>query len=446
MNSIWNIKLRVFCLVFAAHSFFNVSLASSIQFAVDASLNQQQLNTAQEVIMTLSQAASVNESIGLLVYDDVFQRSVPMAAANEAQKAKVFDTLQQISPSDSSNLAVGIEKGTSELAEANDGYLVVLGHSHVTVTDPTKHRTYNDWLELVLLPDAEKNGISVLLAAPIAPDASINFQTSVTEFVPWSDVTSIINSLSTALPASLVNRIGEPVRFDNLPEPVITPSELPISPEEELAPSLASDAITSDSITSDATTSDIKSQESNLAAVNQSTNEVKADVEEGILSRMEFMLIGITSLFLLAIVAVAFLVMRFMKRSKSDASAKTSSARNPFPAPYPDIDYEASSRQPQTAPPSNHSQAASIQTVRQTLYEDESEWADLDTDAEEQDWADLDPDATLKNPLAQDLDDDRTIRRSSPTIKRMEMSSEADVLDDLDEIRALTKQRQKSLI
>lgn len=411
------VKLQIVCLVFAAHGFFNVSLASSIQFAIDASLNQQELDVVRDVVATISQAADESDSIGIVVYDSVFQRGTPIAIADAAQKDGVLETLLQITPSDSSNLAVGIEKGTSELT-AEGGYLIVFGQSEIQVADAEKLTTYTDWLKWVLLPDSEKAGIEILLVSPPAQNDSASFQTSVTAFFPISDANSLINDLSTALPGPLVNRLGDPVQLSSLPELAANDVQVP----QEVA--------TATPTTLPETNSE-QPEVSNVAT----TESVVAVEEENLSTDTNILLIGISIALLGALVAAGLLIVKLFRKSRQRTTAVRAQGIHGADHVNSGTAY---------MPPELRQGASAVSdnpTVARQQQPKPHEKSNYNVDNTFEDG-----DETVQNPAVPPHNLDATLPRAQRVETDLDIEQQAETSDDLEEIRALTKQREESMI
>lgn len=410
------VKLQIVCLVFAAHGYFNVTLASSIQFAIDASLNQQDLDTARDVVATLSQAADESDSIGVVVYDSVFQRGTPIAIADAAQKDGVLETLSQITPSDSSNLAVGIEKGTSELT-AEGGYLIVFGPSEIQVADAEKLTTYTDWLKWVLLPDSEKAGIEILLVSPPAQNDSASFQTSVTAFFPISDANSLINDLSTVLPGPLVSRLGDPVQLSSLPELTANDVQVPL----EVAT---------------ATPATLPKTNSEPEVSNVATAESVVAVEgENLSTDTNILLIGISIALLGALVAAGLLIVKLFRKSRQRTTAVRAQGIHGADHINSGTAYMPPElRQGASAVSDNPTVARQQQPTphKKSNYNVDNTFEDGDE--------------TVQNPAVPPHNLDATLPREQRVETDLDIEQRAETSDDLEEIRALTKQREESMI
>lgn len=420
MNRVWHIKIPLICVIFAAHSYCSALLAESIQFAVDASLSSQELSVAGDVVMTITQATNEFDNVGLLIYDAVFQRSVPLASATEQQRIQLLRTLGQITPSESSNLAVALEKGTSELAD--NGYLIVFGNSEINIDDVEKIKTYSDWLGLVLLPEAEKKGISVLLADPSPEDAANSFQLSVTEFIPWADTAAIVGNLSTLLPESIRNRIQQPVSLTTLPQ---TP-ELAVSGNET-----AQELSTSSNVSS---TSNAQNPDQTLQEV--STPEARAQnlpaTAVSSLTRMEKLLFVISGALLITLIAISCLIYKLTRKAKASGNI----TRSADLYMRSDLAHLPGRDRQQDTTIINAQHTAASETLRHESNEKSS--GNLTSDS----------DATVQCSALEghDLDMDATLKRPAVSGDEMQIENKEAISDDLQEIRDLTQQKKKTLV
>lgn len=403
MKKILNLKLHAICLVFLGYGYFNVTLASSIQFAVDASLGPEELQVVRDVVTTITTAAGDSDSVGILIYDSVFQRSTPMAAADDAQKSKVLDTLAKMAASDNSNLAVGIEKGSSELA-SEGGFLLVFGQSEIRVADPEKLATYTDWLTLVLMPDSEKSGIDIVLVSPPAQDASASFQTWASAFFELSDTGTLVNELSTVLPESLLIRLNNSTQA-----------------ESSLDSPAADETIVTEQVTQDAPV-----EQNTLPPQSEAITAGAAKSEENGLSQTQMLLIGISAALLFAVIAIVGLVFKLTRNTKKPAPIVNRQQLQETIYKAPDV---------QRSPLNSDIAPTVTGQMRRHIEIDEK-----------MDKAFSDTDVTLKNPTIQSKDFVATMRRAPVVKAGSKPGRYEEALDDLEEIRALTKQREDSLI
>ncbi len=199
-------KARCLCAMIGSLVLCSNVAASAVEILVDAALDQRSLQTATEVALQVVSAAGSENSVGMVVYDEVFQRSAERAIADVAHVERISRLSASITPSEYSNIAVGIEKGISEL-NSEGGVLLVFGNNDILLADAAAVAKYRDWLRLVVLPDAARKSISIILAVPQSAQSS-ELVSIIQEYpdnrvISFSDTSDAIEQLSAVLPFAL---------------------------------------------------------------------------------------------------------------------------------------------------------------------------------------------------------------------------------------------------
>ncbi|ASJ74274.1 hypothetical protein [Granulosicoccus antarcticus] len=202
----YDLKAYCLCAMFGVLVPCSNAAASSVEILVDAALDESSLRTANEVALQVAGAAGDENSVGVVIFDEVFQRSTDLTVADDAHLERISQVFSNVKPSEFSNIAVGIEKGISELS-TEGGVLLVFGNSDILLADANAVAKYSDWLELVLLPDAASKSIAIILAVPQnAPPSALSpiiqgFANN--KVITFSDASDAINQLSLVLPFTL---------------------------------------------------------------------------------------------------------------------------------------------------------------------------------------------------------------------------------------------------
>lgn len=224
-----HVSALVFCVVCLSSS---AVFSNSINFVVDSSLPKKDLESAAAIVLALVEGMQSDKQVGLVVFDKVFQRSVDMGPADGAQLVQLRDGLRSITPSDVSNVAVGIEKGISELKDSG-GTLIVLADPLIKLDDDEKINKYKQWLELIVLPAAGNANVALMLVSPagISGTGQANDITSiinanqVNQVITLADADATAGKIAMLLPAGMVSEADIVVAEVTLDKPEIVPVE-----------------------------------------------------------------------------------------------------------------------------------------------------------------------------------------------------------------------------
>ncbi|MFK7854416.1 MAG: hypothetical protein AB8B79_09900 [Granulosicoccus sp.] len=484
--------------------------ASSVQVVVDAALDQNSLQTAENVTLNIVRAAANQSSVGVVVYDEVFQRSSEIKLADESDLQTIGELFSSIAPSESSNIAVGIEKGISELS-AEGGVLLVFGNNDILLADTEAANKYRDWLQLILLPDAASKSISIVLASSQATQLSsldsIFLQHPDNRVVSYSDTANAIAQLSELLPFPISSAIEVAglTQTENLAEALNNqPAGVETNPATELITLPTTASIDLEQIPQDSTASVVQqselppipvSSESSSAQIPQNLSTTTTDqaiVSEQTISSdgtdqigqtdnaslMRFIPLAIVALLFFVVLGIVLILLKRKRDSKNKASDSS-------------MEQTLHSGKSRYLPP-NHRMATALTTA---AIDSDVQPADLITQAN----ASHDPNQTDRfDEWFNDEDEsspfDKSLEAATPeqtfdnqkvdqdfTAPREELASEAitkiveldqtlpnpavpvddgpteqnlkinvsdafDELDELDELRNLTKTKQQSLI
>jgi len=102
---------RYLAAVLSGLLFCGNTFADSVEILIDAAYEENARKTINEIALHVASAAGSENTVGLVVYDEVFQRSTPPMIADDAQTQLIANVVNATTPTQYSNLAVGIEKG-----------------------------------------------------------------------------------------------------------------------------------------------------------------------------------------------------------------------------------------------------------------------------------------------------------------------------------------------
>jgi hypothetical protein len=143
-------------------------------FAVDLSLSDIDKGLAFDVISETILEASLNQSIGLVLFDDTVRNYVAPQSV-DAEHIKNLNNVIVNAPDSvrsTSNIAVGIERAIDGLQLDNTGTLVLFARGVIDTEKQDSRARFYEWLDVILLPQATKSNIAITLVVP--DDQSIN--------------------------------------------------------------------------------------------------------------------------------------------------------------------------------------------------------------------------------------------------------------------------------
>lgn len=141
--------------------FANPVMATAISFAVDASLSEEELGNTSRVIRAIAKNLAPGTPVSLTVFDRAYQNGVPMAVVDEQQLSKIDSVLNNVDYSATSNIATGIEKAFSDVAEQEQAQIILIGNAAIELEEPEKVKKFTQWLDLVLMPKMQASGVTL---------------------------------------------------------------------------------------------------------------------------------------------------------------------------------------------------------------------------------------------------------------------------------------------
>ena len=427
-------KARCLCAMIGSLVLCSDVAAGTVEILVDAALDQPSLQTAGEVALHVVSVAGSENSVGMVVYDEVFQRSTELTVADVANVERISQLTASITPSKFSNLAVGMEKGISELS-SEGGVLLIFGNNDILLADAAVVAKYRDWLRLLLLPDAARKSIAIILAYPHGSQPS-SLVSVIQEYpnnrvISFSNTSDAIEQLSGVLPFALPEgtQLAEVAPIDVLTEqsaiarPVST-----TSPEQNQA---AAEAVSSN------VGQDTPTDADQAPATLPASSEVAAQSTEK--DGMNIDLPVLLALIILLVVMVAVITWFLLKRRRNRHELSDSSlppAAQPAPsrylAPRQDIATALTNRPAETdAWPKVVRPKTAMAESRLSEHEPQIE---LDVTAPE-------------NPVRSDsttriTSPNSTAPRKSASLSDSANAFEADEIDELEELRNVTKHKR----
>ncbi len=169
-QSMTRLILIVLSMILAILISFNAGAQESryTLFAVDLSLSPQQRNMAYDVIREVTLIKTNDHTIGLTLFDDTVRRFIAPAKMDKAQILAINETLADslVSVRSTSNLAVGIERAIDNLGLNEPANLVIFARGIIDTPSQDPRARFREWLEVVLLPQAAEENISITLVVP----------------------------------------------------------------------------------------------------------------------------------------------------------------------------------------------------------------------------------------------------------------------------------------
>lgn len=137
-------------------------------FALDVSLSTDNKETAIDIVTEVTLTAPDTQSVGLTLFDDTVRGYIAPSPLDMQQIKSLNQTMAEAQDSvrSTSNLAVAIERAIDAFSPDERANLVVFSRGIIdTKTDDPRAR-FNEWLDLILLPQATENNIAITLVVP----------------------------------------------------------------------------------------------------------------------------------------------------------------------------------------------------------------------------------------------------------------------------------------
>ena len=445
MQLMQEFKAHCMCIMIGSMTLCSNAAADSIEILVDAALDQSSLQIATEVALSVASSAGTDHSVGLVVFDKVFQRSTERVDADGDQQQRISEVLSNLTPSEYSNIAVGIEKGISELTP-DGGVLVVLGSTDILLADSEAVSKYRDWLDLVLLPDAASKSISIILASPESAQSnaleSIILAFPDNRVISYTDAPDLIDQLSALLPFKIISN----TQIAQAATDEVNASELSI-PDQAVA--VATLAVTTLPVSElPATTLPVSELPATPSPVNSDV-DVQSNQQSGA-SLNDYILLALVTLALIIGVALYLLLKRRRnnnsKRLGDTVETDVQPMQSRYLAPKQGLAAVLTTRvdEEDFVPSAAREQLIASQSTPDSSAFDES-IATASNSVEDNDRFGLDitaPQEIIGSDVsAQALDPDATVQRKAISPEELLASSKKARVDELEELRTLTQQK-----
>jgi len=140
-----------------------------VLFAVDVSMSARQRASAIDVVHEMTNRAPPGMSIGLTLFDDTVRGFVAGSLLNETEQLSALKNALDNVPTSvrgTSNLAIGIERAIDDPVPSTGSHLIVFSRGVIDTPTQDSRARFSEWLESILLQQAEDKGVIVSLVLP----------------------------------------------------------------------------------------------------------------------------------------------------------------------------------------------------------------------------------------------------------------------------------------
>ena len=143
-----------------------------VVFLVDAALDQQAFDLSGEVLLEVSSRLPDDKLFSVIVYDEVIQAMMPLAAMDKSRLSAIMLTLENANPTPTSNLAAGFERALDAFKDRQTGHIVFFSTAKIDGQATEQRNQYLEWFEEILLPDSALKDFAISIVTNVDPDTS----------------------------------------------------------------------------------------------------------------------------------------------------------------------------------------------------------------------------------------------------------------------------------